>query len=426
MKAIIHIGTHKTGTTTIQRFLGVNRNSLIMRGLYIPSSVTETQAQHLELHAATGFPNILNVPDFVTNNICAGTFHKNEFSLEDQEKYWGKYRHEIETNCQKDISVFFSNENLIFLVEDEISRLQKLMASLFDDVTIVLYLRRQPEYLVSLYSTHVRGGLTLGFNDYLNQFEKSPFLAYHKIVKRWSFFGKDKLKIRIFDKQEFHNNDLLSDFAHTIGIDTTGLIPVQNEFPSMGSAETEFLRLLNYHISTYFDPLTYNPDYLSLRATIAAISGVKSKQGYYLTRSEVLHILEKFREENAWIAREYLGREKLFNEDVSMYPEEVASPHGLTLERCAEIMAILWKERCQQIHCLQQENQILAPPEKDARVTEMQCSLDNLSRFREKRSVYWHYYRCKLLAYLTFGKKRKHYKAKRDIFHEKIREIRRL
>ena len=49
---------------------------------------------------------------------------------------------------------------------------------------------------------------------------------------------------------------------------------------------------------------------------------------------------------------------------------------------------------------------------------------DNLTLLLNKNSIYLHYYRCKLLAKLTFGKKRRHYKAKRNLLHEQIRRIR--
>jgi len=70
----------------------------------------------------------------------------------------------------------------------------------------------------------------------------------------------------------------------------------------------------------------------------------KGKKAYYLNRCEAQRIIDQFKEGNDWIAREYLGQEKLFSEDVSMYPEEVPSPHHLTPERCVEIMTALWSE----------------------------------------------------------------------------------
>jgi hypothetical protein len=39
----------------------------------------------------------------------------------------------------------------------------------------------------------------------------------------------------------------------------------------------------------------------------------------------------------------------------------------------------------------------------------------------EKNSIYWQYCKYKILAKLTFGKKRKYYKVKRDLLREKVR-----
>ena len=59
-------------------------------------------------------------------------------------------------------------------------------------------------------------------------------------------------------------------------------------------------------------------------------------------------------------------------------------------------------------------------------ISDAQRLRDNLTLLQEKKSIYWHYYRCKVLAKLTFGEKRKHYKAKRDFYHEKVRRIREI
>ena len=38
MELIIHIGTHKTGTSSLQTFLATNRSVLIKHGIYYPES----------------------------------------------------------------------------------------------------------------------------------------------------------------------------------------------------------------------------------------------------------------------------------------------------------------------------------------------------------------------------------------------------
>ena len=349
MKAVIHIGTHKTGTTTIQNFLGKNRDSLKKQGICVPVGRFFKWAKQAELFAAVAMPEAWHsrsILSYCGHRQCVRVF-KRKFTAIDQEKIWEEFWHRNKANRNKDDRVVFSCEELGLLTRDEVVKLGKLMKPLFDDVTIVLYLRRQPEFLVSFYNTRVLGGLQWNVYDYLDQPEEDSNLTYHEIVKRWSIFGKDKLKIRIFDKREFHGNDLLSDFADAVGFDMKGLERVANQNLSIDSSSVEFLRLLNSHIPATYDQWTLNPVRLQLRKCFDAM--VSDKKAYYLNRSEAQRIIDQFKEGNDWIAREYLGREKLFRDDVSMYPEEVPSPHNLTLEKCAEITAALWHERCQQI-----------------------------------------------------------------------------
>ena len=426
MKAIIHIGTPKTGTSAIQNFLAMNRENLKTNGIFIPTT-DHLAGCHVELGQATFIPTLLGASALWIN-----PFFKEGYTIADQNNIWKKYRDEIETNCNKDDLVIFSYEALTGFVEQEIVRVNELMKTLFDDIIVVLYLRRQPECLISHYGSGIYNGAVPqeNFFDQLNQSSFFIcFFVYHKIVERWSIFGKDKLKIRIFDKREFHENDLLSDFAHTVGFDMTGLERGKNENVSLDSAETEYLRFLNTHIPAYLDSWTVNPDRRLINGFFWQTKEGRSKyeKPYHLNRNEAQQILDQYREGNDWIAREYLGREKLFDDDVSMYPEVVDSPHQLTLERSVEISAQLLKFHAAEIQRQQgviegQQGEIQnLRQEKDADVAEIQRLL-----LQNKILIYWHYYRCKVLAKLTFGKPRKHYKEKRDAFHEKVRQIRNL
>lgn len=44
--------------------------------------------------------------------------------------------------------------------------------------------------------------------------------------------------------------------------------------------------------------------------------------------------------------------------------------------------------------------------------------------YMQRKSIFWDYYRCKILSKITWGNKRKHYKQKRDKLHEQVRKIR--
>jgi len=354
MKAILHIGAPKTGTTTLQYFLVKNHQALRKQNIFIPA-YADTYASHIKLAVATYLPDVWeSQPGFsflghhfyhchVKKNFPSLEKEKKTLTPDDQERLWEEYRREIETNCTRDDLVIFSSEHLAGFHDNyEAERVKKLMDSLFDDITIVLYLRRQPEYLVSYYSTSICWhGAPWTFGEHPH----SP--AYDKLLKRWSIFGKDKIKVRLFDKQELHNHDIFSDFAATVGFDMAGLERVENQNETtLNSAETEFLRLFNSHVPRLLDPWTLNAGCDQVLSILfSRRNNPKEKQkAWHLNREEARQILEQYREGNDWVAREYLGREKLFDEDVSMYPETVASPHGLTIEKCVEITAHIYKE----------------------------------------------------------------------------------
>jgi len=350
MKAIIHIGTPRTGTTSIQDFLGKNREVLKKQGIFIPtSSAGWCTGNQVDLAAVACDPTKwAGGACWFTTMLPAG------YTTTDQDKLWEECRHKIIANCTEDDQVIFSCEQLVFFDKHEIERVKTLLGSTFEDITVIMYFRRQPEYLLSSHYIYVCIGETKNVFDFHNQHP----MDYREIVKRWSLFGKDKIKIRLFDKQEFYDNDLLTDFAHAVGFEMAGLERVEKTNEAMGSAETEFLRLINFHIPRRLDPNNYNLDHDYLAKLLQSRNrkdNEASKKNFPLTQGKAKQILEQCREGNDWIAREYLRREKLFSEDVSMYPEEVDSPHGLTLEKCAEITAHLWKERCGVIGQLQQD-----------------------------------------------------------------------
>jgi glycosyltransferase involved in cell wall biosynthesis len=58
--------------------------------------------------------------------------------------------------------------------------------------------------------------------------------------------------------------------------------------------------------------------------------------------------------------------------------------------------------------------------------SEIQRQQSEFTLLLNKDSINKHYYRYKLLSKLTCGKKRKHYKSKRNLFHDKVRQIRLL
>ncbi|MDR1957486.1 MAG: hypothetical protein LBQ54_00280 [Planctomycetaceae bacterium] len=246
-------------------------------------------------------------------------------------------------------TVLFTYEGFSGLDDSSIVALKNWLDQFFEDFRIVVYLRRQPELQVSLYS-QLHKGAWLFKNHFAFDIESrisanyiSQHSQYQELLDRWSaVFGKEKVAPRIFDRKEMVQNDLIADFCAAIEIDENGLERVPSLNESLDAEATEFCRLLTPYL-----PLIENSEWKMPRGEwsvrMEKLFGKSGNKGYHLNREQAEAIVDYYRESNNAVAREYFGREQLFSDDVSMYPEET-KPHHLTVEKCAEITAVMWKD----------------------------------------------------------------------------------
>jgi hypothetical protein len=210
---ILHIGAEKTGTTTIQEFLSLNRERLLAQGIYFPSSVGLKNHTRLAICAAVD-----------KRGIC----RKAERALKSMDLEG--YRVQMRKKLEKELAdrpaqaknVLFSSEHFHSQLQSkgEVERLRSLLPSA-EQVKIVLYIRRQDQAAVSLYSTALKAGSDrqgFSFPDVTKKAIRYRY-DYLQAYQLWSsVFGPEALVIRIFDKEEFVNGDLLQDFCFAAGI----------------------------------------------------------------------------------------------------------------------------------------------------------------------------------------------------------------
>lgn len=141
-KAIIHIGLHKTGTTSIQHFLQDHRVRLQAHGFDFYQGMVFPE-NHVELHVATMRPE-------------RESGYKNRSKVVVNDEYIYKVRERVrrfirDSPCDK---LIFSNEGLSLLrYADELERLRKIIP--VEQTTIVVYLRNVGDYLRS-YANQIR------------------------------------------------------------------------------------------------------------------------------------------------------------------------------------------------------------------------------------------------------------------------------
>src|SRR5579859_8251733 len=133
---IVHIGIHKTGTTSIQMFLETFKDRLKASGIHFYSGLY-TASNHVELHAAAMRANRMS-PFKMDNHLVI------------DEAFRARVRDRIsqsiaESSCRCHL---FSAEGLSYLrFEDEMDRLKSMLPG--GSIEIIVYLREPADFLAS-------------------------------------------------------------------------------------------------------------------------------------------------------------------------------------------------------------------------------------------------------------------------------------
>ncbi len=317
MKAVIHIGTEKTGTTTIQEFLHLNRDKLANQGVAYLRSPGLRNNRKLATYCMKNNKLDDQIKDM---GILSGA-KRNEWKA----KFRQNFEQEIKNLDEKISSVIISSEHFHsrLITKDEVKNLLDLLSMYCNDIKILVYLRRQDQVAVSRYSTMVKFGDTRS-NVFPDVSPNDPYYNYYDLIERWvSVFGKQNIDIRIFDKHKFVNGDLLQDFIYATGlIESDNFVIPEKQNEKMSASVQHAVILMNHFFPRYIKdvPVSFNNQ---LRNYVIRELNQKYKGREKLpTRKEALGFYKKFSDSNQKLADEYLLSESLFSNDFSMYPEE--------------------------------------------------------------------------------------------------------
>ncbi|MCV3445555.1 hypothetical protein L8W39_07850 [Campylobacter lari] len=117
----------------------------------------------------------------------------------------------------------------------------------------MVYLRENGNMAISSYSTKIKSGK----QDFgLKPCKEFEYLGnYKELLCRWQeIFSKENIIVRLFDKNEFYQGDLLKNFVHSIGLkwDNEFVIPPkQNE--SLNLIGVELLKRINQYLPWRID-----------------------------------------------------------------------------------------------------------------------------------------------------------------------------
>ena len=189
-KLFLHIGLHKTGTSSIQESLIQNKDNLVKEGiLYITN---------LKI-----FDNILNI-DFFNINLVDNCITE----LENISKSKKNTIKKIIISNEAFSGNPFNGYKKLKIIIKYLSEISKRF-----ETKIILYLRRQDELIESLYIQSIKGGKTALFNDFIKTLKYDSF-NWSNYIKIWmQYFSKNQLIVRMYDKKNFKDGNIVTDFA---------------------------------------------------------------------------------------------------------------------------------------------------------------------------------------------------------------------
>lgn len=316
-RGILHIGTEKTGTTSIQRCLGTNRAALKKEGFLYPVSPADRYHNHTKLAA---YAREDGQYDDLRRSFGVG----NRFRLKKFRKaFEAKLKNELRT-CGNEIhTVVFSNEHCHSRLKSatEVSRLVELLRPLVSDLAIVVYLRRQDQMAVSLYSTHLKLGGTDTEIFPPKAKESSVYYNLENLLNRWEkVCGRDSVEPRIYEATNLNNGDVLRDFLDVIGFtrnDSLNEPARSNE--SFNPRAQAIVREINSRAKLGDNAISS----VLRRQIVNFVVSRSTGQGRRPSREQAMAFCEIFRASNERLRQKWFPeRTTLFSNDFTNYPDD--------------------------------------------------------------------------------------------------------
>lgn len=243
MKLILHVGTHKTGTTAIQSFLQANTDIIMKHGVCYP--LFDVRWPQLVKANRNGY--FLNRAALRRLDV--------EAKVDDGKQVTsciGKLEKAIAKDCSADI--LLSDERMWYsgaIHPGYWEAVKNVVRGIgFESIEVIVYFRRQDEFAESLWNQFVKATkMTEDLKSYLKSPRVRALCDYHAGVKRIErVFGRDSVCVAVYDRTKLKNGDVVDDFCYRIGLPLDGgYHPVSHKEanPRLSSNLVELKRIMN-------------------------------------------------------------------------------------------------------------------------------------------------------------------------------------
>jgi hypothetical protein len=306
----LHIGTWKTGSSTIQHNLYKQRGELKKEGFFYLCKEDKMVVSDGKMRHFTSLEN-----EFIRKS------RKKLSAI--LERHQGKEYTYISSAEEYSGSPFMGFKNAGAVAKN----LNEIMKGFDLDAKVIVYLRRQDRFFESLYQQSIRLGESHSFEEFYEQFDETDFNWLYLLDSYSEVFGKQNVIVRRYHPKYLpEENSLIRDFGRVIGSRMLSEFSTTQSKNKGYSRDTlEITRIMN----KYFE----GEERYQLRKLFDRIGFKNPLEGYtFFTKSAREQFLERYKDQNRQIAASYLNEEgDLFpdhpNEEIGLEPYE-----GLTTE----------------------------------------------------------------------------------------------
>ena len=338
-RVILHIGTEKTGTTTIQSFLRDNRKLLAKHGFVVPTTIG--QSNHWLL------PGIFCESDALEDMFRLMRINNAGDRIRAKASWRDALAAELVAAASSKNAAIISSEHLQsrLRTESELNELANFFRKFANKVNIVLYIRSPLATAVSLYSTAIKNGALMGAIPGPDSPYFKVVVDHARTIRLWSsVFGRNNLIIRLFDRDCLLNGDIVDDFIFTCSLKIGSFAKPKRENESLSALGLELLRRVNARMPLYLPDGSPNP----ARRGVVSFFESKFSEGQRFTPSvEVIEAYQRvYADSIEWVRNEFLpSRETLFHNPDFGDCETGCEFDSHNLQLIANAICDLWLDR---------------------------------------------------------------------------------
>ena len=248
MKAVIHLGLPKTGSSTIKTWIYSNRAALEAEGVRTIDRVLINGGRKCPINCSIYMAlREMGVDDDESRR----TSHTPPADMINDIYEASKFLHAELKKISNFPGLFvYSNESFFGYSEMRIEMIETILSRYFSKIIYVVYVRDFIELFASLYSENILTGKRIykirKFTEALNMLENGniPYLQMLNFENLffWDSLVGERLNVRMLES-DWLNGDLLEDFASVVGVNVFRKPDRVNE--SIAAEYVEYIRIQN-------------------------------------------------------------------------------------------------------------------------------------------------------------------------------------